>query len=88
MNGSSCNAGFLALVGANAIAGTTIAAGAGMGYATINGMLQGGPLSSPQQNWLGQMGMTPAQVSIGVSDGSYCNNAHSRSAAVSLGVVG
>jgi hypothetical protein len=43
MNGSSCNAGFLALVGANAIAGTTIAAGAGMGYATINGMLQGGP---------------------------------------------
>ena len=59
-----------------AIAGTTIAAGAGLGYATINGMLEGGPLSSPQQNWLGQMGMTPEQVSMGVSDGSYCNNAH------------
>jgi len=59
-----------------AIAGTTIAAGAGMGYATINGLLQGGPLSSTQQNWLGQMGMTPQQVSLGVSDGSYCNNAH------------
>ena len=72
----------------SAIAGTTIAAGAGMGYATINSMLQGGPLSSVQQNWLGQMGMTPEQVSMGVSDGSYCNNAHSRSAAVSLGVVG
>ncbi|WP_312261192.1 hypothetical protein [Limnohabitans sp.] len=63
-------------VEAGAIAGTTIAAGAGLGYATINGMLQGGPLSSPQQNWLGQMGMTPEQVSMGVSDGSYCNNAH------------
>ncbi|MCO4087431.1 MAG: hypothetical protein HEQ17_00195 [Limnohabitans sp.] len=48
-----------------------------MGYATINGMLQGGPLSSVQQNWLGQMGMTPEQVSMGVSDGSYCNNAQS-----------
>lgn len=60
----------------NAIAGTTIAAAAGMGYATINGMLQGGPLTSAQESWLGQMGMTPQQVSMGVSDGSYCNNAH------------
>jgi hypothetical protein len=59
-----------------AIAGTTIAAAAGMGYATINGMLEGGPLSSTQKNWLGQMGMTPQQVSLGVSEGSYCNNAH------------
>lgn len=65
-----------AQVVANSIAGTTIAASAGMGYATINGMLQGGPLTSPQQNWLGQMGMTADQVSLGVSDGSYCNNAH------------
>lgn len=64
------------LAGAAPIAGTTIAASAGMGYATINGMLQGGPLTSPQQNWLGQMGMTADQVSLGVSDGSYCNNAH------------
>jgi hypothetical protein len=75
-NGSIVAAGTSSAVTSGAIAGTTIAAGAGMGYATINGMLQGGPLSSPQQNWLGQMGMTPEQVSMGVSDGSYCNNAH------------
>ncbi len=59
-----------------AIAGSTIAATAGLGYATINGLVNGGPLSSTQQGWLGQMGMTPEQVSLGVSDGSYCNNAH------------
>jgi hypothetical protein len=75
-NGSIVAAGTSSAVTTGAIAGTTIAAGAGMGYATINGMLQGGPLSSPQENWLGQMGMTPEQVSMGVSDGSYCNNAH------------
>jgi hypothetical protein len=64
------------VMAAQAIQGTTIAAAAGMGYATINGMLEGGPLSSTQKNWLGQMGMTPQQVSLGVSEGSYCNNAH------------
>ena len=61
---------------AEAIAGTTVSAAAGMGYATINGLIQGGPIDSIQQNWLGQMGLNPEDVTNGTTDGSYCNTTH------------
>lgn len=62
--------------GGAAIAGELIAAGAGAGYAGVNALANGGPVTSMQGNWLGAMNTVPSAVSYGTSDGSTCNSVH------------
>ena len=65
-----------ALVDAGAIAGTTIATSAGMGYAAVNSLVNGGSVGSVQQSWLGSMGLAPEQVTYGTTEGATCTNKH------------
>jgi hypothetical protein len=65
-----------ASMAAQAVVGSTIAAGAGVGYAAVSMLLHGGPVTSAQSKWLGAMGFAPEQASLGVSSGSECTSEH------------
>lgn len=46
---------------------------AGIGYAGVNSLVNGGPLTSAQGNWLGDMGWNPSNISNGVVSPQTCN---------------
>ena len=58
------------------MSGYAVSALAGVGYASLNSIVNGGPLTSAQSGWLGQMGMQPSDVTDGTSTGSYCTTTH------------
>jgi hypothetical protein len=59
-----------------AIAGTTVSAGAGIAYLSINTVVNGGSPTSPQAGWLGETGWRVQDIPSGISNGSYCMNKH------------
>jgi hypothetical protein len=78
VNGAVVALGTSGAAAAPFIAGTTVAAAAGLGYASLNAMLNSGSLTSPQKHWLGEMGMSAETVSHGEMGSSACNNQHCR----------
>jgi len=60
------------------LAGTNIAAGAGLTYAGLNLLAYGGPITSPQRGWFEAIGLDPAGITNGVITGAHANNRHAQ----------
>jgi hypothetical protein len=67
-------AGGTALSGGAGLGGAQIGLYAGVGYAAINTLVNGGPLTSAQSGWLGNMGWSPADITNGVITPDNCQN--------------
>ncbi len=56
--------------------GLQIGAYAGLGYAGVNTLVQGGPLTNVQSGWLNDMGWKAGDIGAGTSSGATCSNKH------------
>lgn len=63
-------------LGAGGVAAGEIAGQAAMAYAGGSLTINGGPITQPQDGWMGKVGWTPQGIGNGVFTGAPCNNPH------------